>query len=542
MAEARLPKVGKDGDSWGEILNKFLKVSHNPKGYTKYKLDYEGARTRKMLTRFSEMVSVKDFGAKGDGKTDDTNAIQSAFDALGGEEKTGYGEEGIILYFPKGYYLVESKEDLIVPMNTFLLGDNVTIDLVEKKDIVFRNSAEHDDHDVNEGRSNDDYWNSMRGGMRGFIIKNGRLFLNNYVLGKFENIRCQVTLFNSYGRWTEANTFTNCHFDALGEGEVAVLVDGNVDLKSSSADCHDTNDTGEYGVCDGSFAYTTFNSCLLSTGSETDPGGVGLELRNGANLYGGNLDWRGWLNKSCTLIKIDSSSILSNFHLTMTLECYNAESDDSYFFDLAKDARLWGCTGSVRFNSTSITSKDEGAYIKECDILVHGHILSNLYNKSYVVYLGNEIPSTIRNHLHCRMPRNYRKATVTYPGQLTGGEQVLCMDKGMALRAYLCKLTLRCSTPPSGNSNGGWVFRSNKSSAPGDIDINGDLNATIKNGEYHTEVISNINLLCAAHTNGQTDNSWQTISLRSSPATGSENNGSGPKDLFVTIEYMEVTG
>ena len=47
------------------------------------------------------VINVKDFGAKGDGKTDDTRAIQDALDRhMGGFR---------ILYFPNGTYLVTDK-------------------------------------------------------------------------------------------------------------------------------------------------------------------------------------------------------------------------------------------------------------------------------------------------------------------------------------------------------------------------------------------------------------------------------------------------
>lgn len=54
---------------------------------------YSGNRTA--LQKFSDQVSVKDFGAVGDGVTDDTAAIQAAYSALGSGGK---------LYFPRGTY------------------------------------------------------------------------------------------------------------------------------------------------------------------------------------------------------------------------------------------------------------------------------------------------------------------------------------------------------------------------------------------------------------------------------------------------------
>lgn len=55
------------------------------------------------------------YGAKGDGATDDTAAIQAALTAAGASAIGG------IVYFPTGTYLVSS--DLIVPSSTTLIGD-----------------------------------------------------------------------------------------------------------------------------------------------------------------------------------------------------------------------------------------------------------------------------------------------------------------------------------------------------------------------------------------------------------------------------------
>src|SRR6266581_3744745 len=92
---ARLPIVDGDDGSWGTILNTFLQVSHNS--------DW----TLKNL-----FVNVKDYGATGDGTTDDATAIQNAINAL----PSGGG----IVYIPTGTYKLTAA--LTITTDVFLRG------------------------------------------------------------------------------------------------------------------------------------------------------------------------------------------------------------------------------------------------------------------------------------------------------------------------------------------------------------------------------------------------------------------------------------
>jgi len=80
---ARLPSPGSDNGNWGDLLNEYLKVGHTAEG------------------RHLGIFDVKEFGAKGDGSTDDAPKIQAAIDAA--------GEKGGLVYFPPGNYLIDSS-------------------------------------------------------------------------------------------------------------------------------------------------------------------------------------------------------------------------------------------------------------------------------------------------------------------------------------------------------------------------------------------------------------------------------------------------
>lgn len=70
-----------------------------------------GAATRTVQSKLRDIVSVKDFGAVGDGVADDTVAIQAALDASS------------VVYMPKGVYMISAA--INVPGQTRLYGDGI---------------------------------------------------------------------------------------------------------------------------------------------------------------------------------------------------------------------------------------------------------------------------------------------------------------------------------------------------------------------------------------------------------------------------------
>lgn len=74
---------------------------------------------RSLANRFADVVNVKDFGAVGDGVTDDTAAIQNAIDTC---FQIGVNGGGIELFFPKGTYVCKITIDGYAPGND--VGEN----------------------------------------------------------------------------------------------------------------------------------------------------------------------------------------------------------------------------------------------------------------------------------------------------------------------------------------------------------------------------------------------------------------------------------
>jgi parallel beta-helix repeat protein len=97
----RLPKPNDsaDADHWGALLNEFLRVSHREDG---------------TLRGTYVVANVKDFGATGDGVTDDRAAIQAAIDNL--------PAVGGVVFLPPGTYVINSGAVNITKSHVSLIG------------------------------------------------------------------------------------------------------------------------------------------------------------------------------------------------------------------------------------------------------------------------------------------------------------------------------------------------------------------------------------------------------------------------------------
>jgi len=141
---ARLPVPGGDVDAWAALLNEYLLIAHNPDGTQRFNsipphsvelrdldvinpanqpladLVLTNDNTRLAWRDVGEVLragsrlrlNVHDFGAKGDGVTDDTAAIQAAIDSA---------DTGGIIEIPRGTYMVRGLK--IKKFGTTLAGE-----------------------------------------------------------------------------------------------------------------------------------------------------------------------------------------------------------------------------------------------------------------------------------------------------------------------------------------------------------------------------------------------------------------------------------
>lgn len=97
------------GNSNAEIVD--ARVGENGKSYAKLgdRLDEVDSQLEHKPNKADMFVNVKDFGAKGDGVTDDTTAIQNAIDSIyEGSSFYDSSKQGGTVYLPSGTYKVTS--------------------------------------------------------------------------------------------------------------------------------------------------------------------------------------------------------------------------------------------------------------------------------------------------------------------------------------------------------------------------------------------------------------------------------------------------
>ena len=118
-----------------EILTEFSDVLELASSYT-YKGDSVGYTaqtgataapiTRSMSAKLDDFVSVKDFGAVGDGETDDTSAINRAFYQIFCREKNAEVRKS--LYFPAGVY--RTSDTVLIPPYAKVWGEGINSTII----------------------------------------------------------------------------------------------------------------------------------------------------------------------------------------------------------------------------------------------------------------------------------------------------------------------------------------------------------------------------------------------------------------------------
>lgn len=309
---ARLPEPGKDAGNWGDILNSYLNVAHQTDGSlkpisqsnvvnltddlaAKYAKPSGGipssdltAAVQASLSKSDNAVqkgeivfNVKDYGAKGDGTTDDTAAIQAALNAA-------YTAGGATVFVPTGTFMIDPNPGLQIKSATTLRGAGAgTI-------IKLVNNCTHDDNMVKS-----ESWSNVT--VEDLVIDGNRsnqagsydhtqygIYFGGVARGLIQNVRVQSTtgvgihVYNSHDVSVVSCYSTDNHYHGY-------------ELEQVTA-CHVTNSSGNAN---------SMHGVLVS------PGEVGGTGSRGISVVGCTFDNNGNYGIATNAANGDMSAFLS---------------------------------------------------------------------------------------------------------------------------------------------------------------------------------------------------------------------------------------
>ena len=351
-----------------------------------YTAPFSNSVTQTVTSKLAQYVSVKDFGAKGDGTTNDTNAIQSAVNT------------GKNIYFPNGTYLIGQ---ITIPSGVCLVGETLsgviispygtisslglfylnTVSFVEISNFTFLSAYPTSSNPVaiNVANGNNNYIHDI--------------YINAYDTGvvttnttdsNFERIT--VTSGNNIGIYISGsssyrNKVLNCTVlhATISHG---IQINGGKDNQISACECTDAK---IFGIS----IYNTQNAIISNnTIWNTIKEGINLENSNNCIVVNNNISWT-------------STSISTDFGLSL----FGADPSENNNFNIISGNSIGGpgksgiaCAQHCQFNiiqDNTIINPNTLNTSNGAGILIYGigggnnFVTGNtLYNNSGYMYYG----------------------------------------------------------------------------------------------------------------------------------------------------------
>jgi hypothetical protein len=189
------------------------------------------AATRSVQDKLRDMVSAKDFGAVGDGTTDDAVALQAALDYV--------SQNGLTLYIPSGNYTIETGLTITGRDNWSIVGDGMYISKIIRNSFACGTvlNIVSCEHVVVKDLGFDGGWATYNGGSANHA----------FVFNDCENVRGEnlyatdfknggVNGFVTNGTQKRNIRFIGCEVDGLGAANNGINIANGIE--SGMIDCH----------------------------------------------------------------------------------------------------------------------------------------------------------------------------------------------------------------------------------------------------------------------------------------------------------------
>lgn len=343
-------------------------------------------------TKQQERVSVKDFGAVGDGSTDDTVAIQAAIDSV---EAQGGGT----VHFPEGTYIV--SDTLTIDNNgVFLLGDahpvveqlyQTTVEpkgsVIKLADGAFNTSSKPIVEFIYQGTGSEA---RLGGGMENLVVFGNRsLTTANPAAGSAKDN-------NAYGigvKITGARyvTLRNNHFAWCAEDGIAVTSGGSQSVSSNNI------------VITGNACLSNSGRGMLLAGGDSlcQNNTIGYNGQSGVSLTGwgvfnANLVWNNQQHGMYSSGTSQPPTITSN-------KIYDNKSSGIYIAGGNTDCMIIGNTILRNNRSLSATTSDQcGIFVASSStdgITITGNTIGNDFDsyQKYGIYF-NDASTIVRSY------------------------------------------------------------------------------------------------------------------------------------------------
>jgi hypothetical protein len=397
-----------------------------------------GAVGRTVHEKFQEMISVKDFGATGDGITNDTTAMQNALTAAAGKS----------LYIPAGTYVCNQ---LVVSSGTSVYGDSASTTIIQATSSLgsstplFRN--------LNQIGTPNVYSDS------GISIKNIGFNGNNLGsrstglvdFGKVQDLtidNCQIYNIQYIGISLSGCLYANvlnCVFKTCGnqtvtaEGGAALWI-GNAGVDGTpSFDVKVTNNS--FNNNNWSAIYATANRILIANNYLDTNKESGIFMTGSVCVIANN-----WIsnqtrkNISASGIEIGGDQITISGNFIGNTEDSNISLTDVNFVTI---------TGNSLLNP-----RMDGAYYAQASCIGFATLTASPNNNRYVTIVGNNMWS----------PTNIAYAAVSFYGTTSPPEFITISDNQMNQNSWVSGQAINV---PANQASITQIFRDN----PGAFDV-----------------------------------------------------------------------